>query len=64
MERTWAREANFTEVRHIHFTGKRPIYLIIRNLHNGQLACLVRALHVQSNSEIATFSARLETLGR
>lgn len=40
-ERWRVEEADLAKVYYIHFTGKRPIYLIIRNLHNGQLACLV-----------------------
>lgn len=61
-------EADLTKVYYIHFTGKRPIYLIIRNLHNGQLACLVTRVYTRIHhlKWLPSSAARLErnTLGR
>lgn len=54
MERARVGEADLAKVYYIHFTGKRPIYLIIRNLHNGQLACPVYA-HSTYTPEMVTF---------
>lgn len=51
MERT-GEGVDPAKAHYIHFTAKRPIYLIIRNLHNGQLACFVRAERTYSWNDL------------